>query len=170
MKQCTIIAALCLWVFVAQAQVPEQTGSSVSKAEAQLALDFHNKARKDVNVPPLTWSTTLAAYAQAWADELKAKECNVHHRPNNNYGENIFWGLGADYDALGASESWYSEIEFYHGEVLDTKNYQEFGHYTQMVWKNSLEVGIGKSTCSDGTIIIVGNYSPAGNFIGRKAY
>lgn len=40
------------------------TGSKLTENEAKEALDFHNKARKDVGTPPQIWSLELSAYAQ----------------------------------------------------------------------------------------------------------
>src|SRR5882762_2028333 len=99
--------------------VPGTTGSQVSQENAQAALDFHNKVRKDVGSPPLEWSVELAKYAQAWAEHLsKDEDCEMKHRPRDGkwkqiHGENIFWGSASSYDAKNASESWYSEIKDY---------------------------------------------------------
>ena len=44
------------------------------------------------------------------------------------------------------------------------------GHFTQVVWKGSTELGIGKATGKKGTMYctyIVGRYRPAGNFQGK---
>jgi pathogenesis-related protein 1 len=54
-----------------QAQtIPDFTGSKLTKEEAQIALDFHNKVRTEVGVTALTWSPDLAKFAQEWADHL----------------------------------------------------------------------------------------------------
>jgi len=156
--------------------VPDKTGSKVSQEDAQAALDFHNQVRKDVDSPPLEWSTELAKYSQAWANHLaQENNCNMQHRPSEGewkqvYGENIFWGSASSYNAKDASESWYSEIKDYKHQTITNSNYQIFGHYTQMVWKNTTKVGIGQAVCPNGAIIIVANYKPAGNYIGQKAY
>lgn len=171
-----LIAFLVSLAFVAVGQtVPAKTGSKATQEEAQLALDHHNKVRKDVGSPPLEWSAELAAYAQAWADNLAKEGCEMEHRPRQGqwaqkYGENIFWGYGASYTLVSASRSWYSEIKDYqHGPISD-KNWPVAGHYTQMVWKTTTQVGFGVATCSGGEIIIVANYNPAGNVWGTKAY
>ena len=39
------------------------------------------------------------------------------------------------------------------------------GHFTQVVWKGSVELGVGKAKSSDGKIFAVGRYRPAGNLI-----
>jgi pathogenesis-related protein 1 len=154
--------------------VPPASGSNLSQDEAQVALDFHNKVREDVGSPALQWSTELAGYAQAWANHI-AKDCNMKHRPSSGlwaqkYGENIFWGGGEEYTALNASESWYSEIKEYKYGPVTNNNWYKTGHYTQMVWKTTTHVGIGKAVCKNGSILIVANYSPSGNYIGEKPY
>ena len=176
MKLHTLTIVLVFYTYMLSAQtVPKETGSHVSQSDAQVALDFHNKARKDVGISPLQWSSDLAKYAQAWADNLAKNNCGFKHRPDSGewkqvHGENIFKGSGAIYTALGASEGWYSEIKDYkHGPISDI-NWPIAGHYTQMVWKNTTQVGIASSTCSNGAIIIVANYDPAGNYLGQKAY
>lgn len=43
------------------------------------------------------------------------------------------------------------------------------GHFTQVIWKGTTEVGIGAATYEDGGwthIVVTANYSPAGNLIG----
>jgi uncharacterized protein YkwD len=154
--------------------VPGTTGSKLNSREAQEALDFHNEVRKEVNCPALKWSDELAKYAQEWAAHL-AENCDFQHRPNSGkwaqkYGENIFWGAGEDYTALHASESWYSEKKFFKYGQLTGSNWYKTGHYTQMVWRKTTHVGIGKAICKDGAILIVANYSPAGNYMGEKPY
>ncbi len=171
-----LFAAIMLLLFNIQAQtVPDFTGSNVTKEEAQEALDYHNKVRGDVNVKGLEWSAELAKYAQEWADHLASQGCDMQHRPydgewSQKYGENIFWGMGADYKALDASESWYSEIKDYKHEPLNDSNWYNTGHYTQMVWYNTTQVGIAVAKCNDGGIIIVANYNPPGNYMGESAY
>ena len=43
------------------------------------------------------------------------------------------------------------------------------GHFTQLVWKGSREVGIGRAQSRDGKWFVVANFFPAGNFVGRNA-
>ncbi|GBO14009.1 hypothetical protein AVEN_150418-1 [Araneus ventricosus] len=41
------------------------------------------------------------------------------------------------------------------------------GHFTQMVWRNSTEFGVGKARSRCGKVIVVANYKPGGNVIGE---
>src|SRR5947208_418304 len=70
-----------------------ETGSALSKAEAQALVDFHNDKRREVKVPGVEWSNEVAAFAQKWADHL-AETGIIEHRPREGewkqkYGENI---------------------------------------------------------------------------------
>ena len=52
-------------------------------------LDAHNAVRARVGVAPLEWSAELAGVAQDWASRLIAAG-GFGHRPNNQYGENVY--------------------------------------------------------------------------------
>ncbi len=43
------------------------------------------------------------------------------------------------------------------------------GHYTQMVWDDTKEVGIA-SVKNNGVVYVVARYYPAGNWIGQYPY
>ena len=126
MKRVALISLVFAVISSTTAQtVPAATGSKVNQLQAQEALDFHNKARKDVGTPALEWSVELAKYAQAWADNLVKNNCKFEHRPHSGefkqiHGENIFWGRAASYTATDASQSWYDEIKDYYLKNITT--------------------------------------------------
>ena len=153
------------------------TGSKISKSEAKDFLAHHNKVRRDVGIQPLIWSTKLSAYAQEWANHLaNDNNCNMAHRKapgqdGRTYGENIFWGSSAsEFKPIDASEDWYSEIKLYKYRELTEKNWDATGHYTQMIWKDTKEIGVGISICQNGALIVVANYYPAGNYLHQFPY
>lgn len=43
----------------------------------------------------------------------------------------------------------------------------KIGHFTQVVWKDTKELGIAKATGKKGGTYVVANYNPSGNFIGK---
>lgn len=149
-------------------------GSNLSLEEVQELVRLHNKVRGDVGVGPVTWSKKLAIYAQEWANQLSSKNCKLKHRPNSGkwkqeYGENLFMGVVGNYGVANAVKIWESEKKYYRGQTLNPSNWYDPGHYTQMVWKNSKEIGCAKVECND-NIIIVCNYDPPGNILGQKPY
>ncbi|KAG6546560.1 hypothetical protein Mapa_012109 [Marchantia paleacea] len=131
-------------------------------------VDPHNAARSAVSVPSLTWSSTVASYATEWANDLASRGCPLEHRSNNPYGENIFWASWASTPG-DAVNSWVSEKPYY-DYASNTCVSQECRHYTQVVWKNSLQVGCASVRCADGGTISVCNYNPPGNYVGQRPY
>lgn len=132
------------------------------------ALKKHNEYRKKHGCPPLKMDKKLCKYAQEWAEKL-AKENKFEHRQNVPYGENLYctWSSNPKRGCSGskAVESWYDEVE-QHQFGTEPRS-MGTGHFTQIVWKNSKNLGIAKARSSNGKIIVVANYEPAGNFIGQ---
>ena len=50
----------------------------------------------------------------------------------------------------------------------NSKHYKA-GHYTQMVWKNTRQFGMGVSKINN-KVYVVARYFPAGNWIGKHIY
>ncbi|KAL7838345.1 hypothetical protein AOLI_G00267490 [Acnodon oligacanthus] len=124
-------------------------------------LQTHNTYRKQHGAPPLTINHDLCHSAQAWAENLLSIKTLKHSKAD--YGENLYYTWSSTPKNLTGHEavdSWYSEIKDYNfkkpGFTSGT------GHFTQVVWKDSKEVGFGLAT--DGAaIFVVGQYLPAGN-------
>lgn len=158
-------------------QVPNTTGSNITQQQALDVLNDHNRVRQEVGVQPLIWNSQLAAYAQQWADHLaNNNNCKMKHRTNAGeagkaYGENLFWGSSSTYyKPLDASTSWYSEKSLFKYQALSNNNWFKAGHYTQMVWRDTKEMGVGVAVCPNGGLIVVANYYPAGNVLTRYPY
>ncbi|MEO1655533.1 MAG: CAP domain-containing protein, partial [Bacteroidota bacterium] len=141
-------------------------------------LKEHNYWRAQLGITPLKWSRELAVYAQEWANELKRRGCELEHRPRNGqftqkYGENLYYGYkGFHGSPQDATDSWASERKYFNFETLEW-DWRDSGHYTQMIWENTTEVGCAKVECTDanGTRVIwVCNYNPAGNYPGTPPY
>lgn len=153
------------------------TGSLVSAIDAKKVLLHHNKVRAEVGVGALVWNNEIATYAQEWANYLVSENnCKMMHRSSanrndKNFGENLFWGSSASfYKPLDASKGWAGEKADYTYAPCCGDNFMKIGHYTQMVWKNSKEMGLGIATCPTGEVIIVANYNPSGNYVGQYPY
>ena len=65
----------------------------------------------------------------------------------------------------------YSEIDYYNWTTHATNVPEKaIGHFTQVVWKNSANVGMAIATATKSDWIytfIVARYTPAGNYIGQ---
>lgn len=140
--------------------------------EKQGILKAHNKYRSEVGMPPLKWSDKLAAYAKEWGDHLVKSGCNLEHRPytgkwKQQYGENLYWTSGAKPSPAEAIDSWGEEKPDYDGGVMNNKNFVA-GHYTQVIWGKTTHVGCVTVQCKNGSYIVVCNYDPPGNYMGRS--
>lgn len=130
-----------------------------TEAEIQEYVEAHNIHRGLHGVPPVTWSSTLAASAQAWANT-----CPTGH---SGPGENMSYA-GYIEKPKDVVDDWYSEESLYDynnpGFSMDT------GHFTQVVWKSTTQIGCGYRLGCSGTSypnITVCQYSPAGNGYGQ---
>lgn len=134
-----------------------------SKFEEEV-LQAHNECRRKHNVPPATWSKTLAANAQKWANQVAKKGRLEHAHPNQRKGEgeNIACAGGQPLDGRKATMMWYDEIKDYDFTSKPTYN-PNCGHFTQVVWASSTEIGAGIATSKKGMHFVVARYSPGGN-------
>jgi pathogenesis-related protein 1 len=140
-------------------------------------LAAHNAWRAKVGVQPLQWSDSLVDVAQQWADQLATTTCHpIHNR--TQYGENIYWGSAVSWSD-GRTEasvtfpkdvvkSWGDEDKYY--SYATNRCHGVCGHYTQLVWKDTKQVGCGMAVCGNKQQIWVCNYYPAGNAVGKRPY
>ena len=132
-------------------------------------LDQHNYYRKQHQVDNLEINCDLMKIAQNYAEKLQKEGSLVHSGDDYNgnaMGENLYWISTKEYSPPSATDSWYNEIDDYDFSTGSSKNGNAIGHFTQVVWKGSQELGIGVSCGSNGCYV-VGNYYPAGNYIGQ---
>ena len=121
-------------------------------------------------LPAVTWSDTVAASAQAWADELATTQnCGLRHESQNLYGENL--AAGTNLTPAAAVELWAGEEHLY--SWSPSYSMADFnagsGHYTQLVWRESVQIGCAIARC-DRSVVISCRYSPPGNVINQPVY
>nr|XP_021327299.1 ancylostoma secreted protein isoform X1 [Danio rerio] len=142
------------------AEKPTPEGKADSSFEAEF-LQTHNAYRKHHGAPPLTININLSRSAQKWAEHLLSTRTLMHS--NGDYGENVYYAYSSANKKLTgreAVESWYNEIKEYNFSRPGFTS--KTGHFTQVVWKDSKELGVGLAT--DGsTSFVVGQYLPGGN-------
>lgn len=140
-------------------QISSAPAQSVTAEEQNTIVSMHNTHRALHCAQPLTWSAELAASAQQWANK-----CGKTHGPHGRFGENLAWG--ANRTASSAVYDWYKEIDKYNYSKAGFAH--GIGHFTQMIWKNTKQIGCGVTTCNSkmGRLWVC-RYAPAGNWFGQ---
>merc|ERR1712126_66838 len=140
---------------------------------AESFLAEHNKLRAKHGVPPLKLTDKLSKTAQDWAEKLLKENSldQLDHSPQSRpYQESLWGGDGSLADPKKIIQDWYSESKDYKYdvEIPDKKTFKEknIGHFTQIVWKSTTELGVGVAS-KDGKVIVVAHYSPKGNMLGH---
>jgi pathogenesis-related protein 1 len=142
----------------------------------------HNAVRAMVNtsgssggpLPPMQWDPDLAAHAAAWAEmcvDTESPSGLVDHSSSSyrsnaagyNYvGENIFASSNAPGVAQQAVDVWADEkADFTYPNGCSGV----CGHYTQIVWRTSVNLGCANVTCNGLQYkgVILCQYGPGGN-------
>ena len=136
-------------------------------------LDAHNGERDRAGLPRLAWSSKLARDAQAWALQLSRKGA-LQHAPGEvrgAAGENLWMGPAGYYSAEDMVGGFLAERSSFRSgvfpQVSRTGNWADVGHYTQVIWPATTEVGcaVVEGGAHD---FLVCRYNPAGNVIGQK--
>jgi pathogenesis-related protein 1 len=157
------------------APAPPAAGTGSVDAAAMLAA--HNQWRAQTGVPALVWSDKLTGIAQSWVSRLAASSCSFEHSGSREYGENLYVGSAVISHQGNVQkkikpeevvESWASEGSYYN--YADNSCASVCGHYTQLVWRDTKEVGCAMAVCADKTQIWMCSYYPAGNMLGKKPY
>ncbi|MBV8759414.1 MAG: hypothetical protein JO257_19150 [Deltaproteobacteria bacterium] len=163
------------------ADVPGGTGEP---AELMGMTLYTNQVRAMVDttgvaggpLPPMQWDPNLASYAAAWAAQCQSSNGQLlDHDPNRTnvagyayIGENIY-ASGGTATAMGAVQLWASEKSSF---TYPNTCSGTCGHYTQLVWRDSIHVGCALHNCSNLAYpsTIVCDYGPGGNIGGQAPY
>ena len=124
-------------------------------------LKIHNDIRQKNKHEKIKLSDKLTQIAQKTADNFDIlEETNFQIENYNNKP------LGINYEKFNDDnlkikdicEKWIME-----GNKKQIKNFSKIKHFTQIVWKNTKEIGIGYSELNNKEKILVILYYPAGN-------
>jgi hypothetical protein len=154
-----------------------QTMPRAAQANASMQQEIlaaHNKYRTAVKVPSLVWSNTLASHAQQWANHLASLGGRtLQHSSNTGEGENLWLGTTGAFSYTKMVDLWGAEKKYFvrgtFPNVSSTGNWMAVGHYTQMIWKKTTQVGCATAKAG-GNDILVCRYSPPGNYRGQPVY
>jgi len=139
------------------------------------------------NMKELVWSSELEAIAQRWADQ-----CNQlgPHDKSRDKLDGTSVGQNQAYAASTVQmtkqevleqfamqpDGWYDEVAEpgFDGDRVDSFSFSRgTGHYTQVVWADTEEVGCGLVYYKTGkwyTSLVICNYARAGNWMSKAVY
>lgn len=126
-------------------------------------LNSTNVIRSEHGASSLAWNTTLSTYAQTWSSQCQ-------FRPSlGPFGENIVAG---EADVTSSINEWIEpglQISFDNMTIADLD--PEILQFTQLVWKNSTQLGCGRTDCAGQNGVsgwlVVCEFSPRGNILGE---
>ncbi|XP_077985763.1 Golgi-associated plant pathogenesis-related protein 1-like [Glandiceps talaboti] len=129
----------------------------------------------------MTLSSDLNNYAQQWAEHLATTDpADPPHSDNRGCypclrGENIIaysdasrWTEYGQFTGEVAVADWYSEIVNFNYQTYKANAGTEAGHFTQIIWRESTELGCGVATAERSwgpKFYIVCQYRKAGNTV-----
>jgi len=148
---------------------PEGTRDFLEKFRSE-CLNAHNEKRRKHYSSDLVYNNDLNEMAQKYAESIANRE-QMQHSSNTfkgeHKGENLFMAGGQVVNGRSPVECWYQEIKDY--DFKNPKNKKGVvGHFTQLVWKDSQQLGVGFAKSRTGDCYVVANYFPAGNYMGEE--
>ncbi|KAI1454691.1 PR-1-like protein [Annulohypoxylon moriforme] len=147
-------------------------------------LNSTNFYRESYNASAVRWNSTLESFASSYlsahaSTKLKRDEsengngnasveakrddktCHMAHS-GGPFGENLAIGCS---DATSCVDMWASEVKEY--DYSDPGFGETTGHFTQLVWHDTTDVGCGAVLCAgNGGWYLACEYWPRGNIIG----
>lgn len=161
------IALLATPIFMGAANLPWTFDERV--------LAAHNQERQTLGLEPLSWNPALAQSAQAWADHLAATG-RFEHAPENHRdpeGENLWAGTRGYFAPEAMVNAWVREKKFFQPGIFPnnsiTGRVEDVGHYTQLVWRATTEVGCAEASDAREDILVC-RYAEAGNYRGERPF
>lgn len=136
-------------------------------------LAEHNAERKGLGLAPLRWNHALMRDASVWAENLAARRA-FYHDPSlleRRQGENLWRGDRGRHAPCEMIDLFIAEKrDFRPGvfpDVSATGRWKDVGHYTQIIWPETQEVGCATAVNARHEVLVC-RYWPAGNVIGYR--
>ena len=140
-------------------------------------LAAHNRERTDAGLAPMRWDSALAADAAEWGEELAPTD-DIEHSPDDPddadpQGENLWLGTRGHFTPEQMVGMWVEEKRHFVPRPIPfssaTGNFDDVGHYTQVMWRDTRRVGCALAN-GDQHEILVCRYAAAGNVEGEQAF
>jgi pathogenesis-related protein 1 len=169
-----LFVSVCAQTPPSSSAPPQSARGPLTSAEAVEMVRAHNAWRQRAGVLAVRWAADLAAHAQTRALQLARQDCALEHGllPDDE-GENLY-RAGALHRAFGGDalylvspaqvvDAWGAESADYSPGSGSCAPNRQCGHYTQVVWPSTEEVGCGMAVCPSLGQVWVCRYRPRGN-------
>jgi len=152
-------------------------------AKGKETKGVNGRQPKAANMRQMVWNDELAEVAQRWVDQ-----CTNGHDKNRRTGDFTYvgqnWAWTMSWKQEDQTEVAKKMVQMWYDEVKDIAEASRaksgspgstgvVGHYTQVVWAESSEVGCGWMTSvknKNFENVLVCNYGPGGNMRGSPVY
>jgi hypothetical protein len=140
-------------------EAPQFTDEDAFTSAVLNSTNFYRAAH---NASAVAWNDTLATFAADYLEDDvgSGDDCKFAHS-GGPYGENLALGCS---NATSCVEAWGEERKKY--DYRAGKFSEDTGHFTQLVWKNTTDVGCGKRLCGAKGWYLACEYWPRGNVVG----
>jgi hypothetical protein len=150
----------------------ERRPQDLSNLPARL-LALHNRERAELGIAALSWSGRLAADAAAYGPALD-RLGRLAHSPRESrlgQGENLWMGTAGAFSPEEMIGGWAGEKRLFRPgifpDVSRNGHWADVAHYTQMIWRDTREVGcaLHRGRAND---FLICRYAPPGNVLGQR--
>lgn len=159
-----------------------QLRAKIANGKEQKGVD--GSQPKAANMRQMVWNDQLAEVAQRWADQCKPTPHDKNRRTDefSYVGQNYAWKSSSNpkrqkYLLKGMVKMWYNEVKDVFLEEVKhfVSTTPVTGHYTQVAWAKTYEVGCGfissvKRNGRNVESVLICNYGPGGNALNAPQY
>lgn len=129
-------------------------------------LEAHNNYRRTHHAPPLVLNKDLCQMAEKYSKHLSDNVGELVHSVGLRYkigpvGENLYYCKVKRPTGTYVTSTWYNEIKDY--DYNKNCKDEATGHFSQVVWKGTTDLGVGCTRNEKDQLFVVAHYYPCGN-------
>lgn len=169
-----MLAARLFLLCVALVAMPthaQRRGEEPVRTFSERLLAAHNVERERLGLPLLRWSDRLAGQAQVWADHQARHGIYEHAEERYGAGENLWMGWIGSTTPEEMIQAFIDERAYFRPgrfpDVSTTGTWQDVGHYTQLIWRETEELGCAMAQGQESEYLVC-RYYPAGNVMTKR--
>lgn len=162
-----------LFLALGLCSAPVAAGSIVASEFPSRIVAAHNLERVRMGMPPVVWDPALGSAAAAYATQMAITGQFAHsdRSARRGTGENLWMGTHGAFSVEAMVGGWASEKRYFIPGVFPNNsssgNWEDVGHYTQMIWPTTQRVGCAIAS-TPRIDYLVCRYATAGNIDGRR--